>query len=320
MKKTSLTAAMLLASSWAVVANAGVDPLTQIQPPQSEWQYNGAEPDVVIDVPSFTVPATGVIDYIDSVIPLEFGEEKWVKAVQFIPGDKRVLHHLLSYVVADEPQEDGMIDEAVNDPRREFLEGYAPGKEYATEFPAGTGIRVPEDSALRMSIHYTSFGQETVDNTRVGLWFYEDEEEPNLEFHTYSVSPGNRTENIVIPPGAMEHEMAATHVFEEDILLYGFRAHMHYRGKSMAARVIYPDNTQEDIINVANYNFAWQPTYRMDEPMVIPAGSRVVVEGLFDNSEYNPGVPDPTVTAYGGLQSWEEMFIGYFSYTDVPSE
>ncbi|HBX36591.1 MAG TPA: hypothetical protein DEG76_04555, partial [Pseudohongiella sp.] len=212
------------------------------------------------------------------------------------------------------------IDEAVNDPRREFLEGYAPGKEYATEFPAGTGIRVPEDSALRMSIHYGSFGQETVDNTRVGLWFYEDDEEPNLEFHTYSVSPGNRTENIVIPPGAMEHEMAATHVFEEDILLYGFRAHMHYRGKSMAARVIYPDNTQEDIINVANYNFAWQPTYRMDEPMVIPAGSRVVVEGLFDNSEYNPGVPDPTVTAYGGLQSWEEMFIGYFSYTDLPSE
>ncbi|HBX36590.1 MAG TPA: hypothetical protein DEG76_04550, partial [Pseudohongiella sp.] len=114
MKKTSLTAAMLLASSWAVVADAGVDPLTQIQPPQSEWQYNGAEPDVVIDVPSFTVPATGVIDYIDSVIPLEFGEEKWVKAVQFIPGDKRVLHHLLSYVVADEPQEEGMIDEAVN--------------------------------------------------------------------------------------------------------------------------------------------------------------------------------------------------------------
>ena len=318
MKKTTLTAAMLLTAGWMVSAQAGVDPLTQVEAPSSEWIYNGSEPDYIVDVPSFTVPATGVIDYIDSVIPLEFGEEKWVKAVQFIPGDKRVLHHLLSYVVADTEKNEGMLDEAVNDPRREFLEGYAPGKEYATEFPAGTGIKVPEGSALRMSIHYTSFGQESVDNTRVGLWFYDEGQEPDLEYHTYSVSPGNRTENIIIPPGAMEHEMAATHVFDKDIVLHGFRAHMHYRGKSMAARVIYPDNTQEQIINIPDYNFAWQPTYRMDEPMVIPAGSRVVVEGLFDNSEYNPGNPDPTVPALGGLQSWEEMFIGYFSYTDLP--
>ena len=319
MKKITLTAALLMATGSVAMAQTGVDPLTQIQPPQSEWMYNGTEPDHIVDVPTFTVPATGVIDYINSVIPLEFEEEKWVKAVQFIPGDKRVLHHLLSYVVADTANNEGMIDEAVNDPRREFLEGYAPGKEYATEFPQNTGIKVPVDSAIRMSIHYTSFGQETMDNTRVGLWFYDENEEPELEYHTYSVSPGNRTENIVIPPGAMNHEMAATHVFDQDIVLHGFRAHMHYRGKSMAARVIYPDNTQENIINVPDYNFAWQPTCRMEEPMVIPAGSRVVVEGLFDNSEFNPGNPDPTVPAVGGLQSWEEMFIGYFSYTDVPN-
>jgi hypothetical protein len=208
-----------------------------------------------------------------------------------------------------------MIDETVNDDRREFLEGYAPGKEYATEFPANTGVFMPDGSALRMSIHYTSFGQETVDSTRVGLWFADKDAEPEYEFHTYSVStPMNQ---IHIPAGQMEYASNATHVFENDITLYGFRAHMHYRGKSMAARVIYPDNTVEEIINVPDYNFAWQPTYRMAEPMILPAGSRVVVEGLFDNSEYNTGNPDPSVPATGGLQSWEEMFIGYFSYTNL---
>lgn len=318
MKSTRLTAVMAaMAMSVSGAALAGVDPLTEIEAPQSEWTYNGTQPDHIVEVPSFTVPATGVIDYIDSVIPLEFEEEKWVKAVQFIPGDKRVLHHLLSYVVAEEAAADGVIDEADNDPRREFLEGYAPGKEYATQYPEGTGIRVPVDSAIRMSIHYTSFGQETVDNTKVGLWFYEENEEPDLDFRTYSVS-ANGKDRLHIPAGAMNHEMAASHVFEDDILLYGFRAHMHYRGKSMSARVIYPDNSVEDIINVANYNFAWQPTYRIDEPIALPAGSRVVVEGLFDNSEYNLGNPDPTVPAIGGPQSWEEMFIGYFSYTDMP--
>ena len=167
-----------------------------------------------------------------------------------------------------------------------------------------------------MSIHYTSFGQETTDATRVGLWFADENETPEYEFHTYSVAtPMNQIE---IPAGAMNHEASSSHVFEDDILLYGFRAHMHYRGKAMSARVVYPDNSSEDIINVADYNFAWQPTYQLDEPMVLPAGSRVVVEGLFDNSQYNLGVPDPTVDAMGGLQSWEEMFIGYFSYTDLP--
>lgn len=318
MIKTSLTAAVTLLAAWGLQAQAaGVDPLTEVPAPTSEWTYNGAEPDMVIDVPAFTVPATGVIDYINSVIPLEFGEEKWVQAVQFIPGDKRVLHHLLSYVVADDGNNEGMIDEADNDPRREFLEGYAPGKEYATEFPTNTGIKVPMGSALRLSIHYTTFGQETVDNTRVGLWFYDEGAEPDLEYHTYSVS-ANGADRLHIPAGAMDHEMAASHVFDESIVLHGFRAHMHYRGKSMSARVIYPDNTVEEIINVADYNFGWQPTYRTDEPMTLPAGSRVIVEGLFDNSEYNLGNPDPTVPAIGGPQSWEEMFIGYFSYTKAP--
>jgi hypothetical protein len=315
MKMMRVTKALFLAAAMVVTpVFAGEDPLTLVEPVTTEWFYDGSSPDFVVDVPSFTVPATGVIDYIDSVVPLTFEEDRWVKAVQFIPGDKRVLHHLLSYVVADgENAADGMIDETVNDPRREFLEGYAPGKEYATEYPAGTGIFVPTGSALRMSIHYTSFGQEVTDSTRVGLWFY-DEAESLTEYHTYSVStPMNQ---IRIPAGAMDHAAAATHVFDQEITLYGFRAHMHYRGKSMSARVIYPDGSSEDIINVADYNFAWQPTYRMNEPMVLPAGSRVVVEGLFDNSQYNLGVPDPTVDAIGGLQSWEEMFIGYFSYVD----
>lgn len=311
MKKLFGFIAFVFASTTA--SAQGIDPLSQVKPVDAEWFYNGTQPDYIVDVPGFTVPATGVIDYIDSVIPLEFGEDRWVKAVQFIPGDKRVLHHLLSYVVVnDQNAAAGMIDETVNDPRREFLEGYAPGKEEATEFPVSTGIYVPNGSALRMSIHYTTFGLETTDATRVGLWFYEKGEEPENEYRTYSVSMA--MPEILIPAGAMNHEAAASHVFTDTIELHGFRAHMHYRGKSMSARVIYPDNTTDEIINVPDYNFAWQPTYRLAEPIILPAGSRVIVEGMFDNSEYNSGNPNPSVAALGGLQSWEEMFIGYFSY------
>lgn len=96
--------------------------------------------------------------------------------------------------------------------------------------------------------------------------------------------------------------------------MHAFRPHMHTRGKHMRFKVIYPDNSSEELLNVPNYNFAWQPTYRLTEPKLLPAGSRVVIDGAFDNSVYNPGAADPNVTAYGGQQTWEEMFIGYFTY------
>ena len=82
----------------------------------------------------------------------------------------------------------------------------------------------------------------------------------------------------------------------------------------MRMSVEYLDGTVEDIINVPNYNFAWQPTYRLSEPMLLPSGSRVIVDGAFDNSRQNLGNPDPDAWVRGGAQSWDEMFIGYFSY------
>lgn len=281
MKKTLLTTSLLIASaSMTLSAFAGVDPLTQVKPIDAGWGLNGA-PDYIVDVPAAMIPATGVLDYINTNIEMPFAEEKWVKSVQFIPGDKRVLHHLLSYVV--DTNHTAEFDEADNIEAVEFLEGFAPGKEDPTTFPAGTGVKIPVGSSLRMSIHYSTMGQETQDATQIGLWFAD--ETPEKAFRTYSVSAqGGRENNIIIPAGDMNYEMASNHVFEEETTLYSFRAHMHYRGKSMRASVIYPDQTREEIINVANYNFAWQPTYRLSEPMVLPAGSRVIVEGSFDNS------------------------------------
>ncbi len=286
-----------------------VDPLTLIEPPQSEWELG--EPDYVVDVPAFTVPATGVLDYENVTINLPFEEDVWVKSVQHIPGDRRVLHHLLSFIVPADYDE--RIVEGENDAYREFLEGYAPGKDGSATYPDRAGVFIPRGSAVQMSLHYTTFGKETVDNTRLGLYFAD--EEPSHQYSTYSLSHGGR--NLDIPPGVSEHKMSASHVFEDEIMLHGLRPHMHYRGKYMRMSVIYPDGTREDILNVPDYNFAWQPTYRLSEPMLLPAGSRVMIEGAFDNSQYNLGNPDPAATVKGGAQSWDEMFIGYFSYYET---
>lgn len=286
--------------------NSEVDPLTTIRPSQSEWQLG--EPDYVVEVPAFTVPATGVLNYENVTINLPFEEDVWVKSVQHVPGDRRVLHHLLSFIVPADY--DARIVEGENDQYREFLEGYAPGKEDAATYPEGTGVFIPAGSAIQLSLHYTTFGKEVVDRTRIGLYFAD--QPPAHQYSTYALSHGG--DNLHIPPGVSEHKMRASHVFDEDIVLHGLRPHMHFRGKYMRFSVVYPDGTHEQILNVPNYNFAWQPTYRLSQPMALPAGSRVLIEGAFDNSQYNLANPDPGAEVHGGAQSWDEMFIGYFSY------
>lgn len=283
-----------------------VDPLTLITPPESVWELG--EPDYIVDVPAFTVPATGVLDYENVTVNLPFEEDVWVKSVQHLPGDRRVLHHLLSYIVPADYAEE--IVEGENDSYREFLEGYAPGKEEAATYPENAGVFVPKGSAVQMSVHYTTFGKEAIDSTKIGLYFAD--EEPQFQYSTYSLSHGGS--NIQIQPGNADHKMSASHVFEDEVMLHGLRPHMHYRGKRMRFSVIYPDGTKDQIINVPDYNFAWQPTYRLSEPMILPAGSRVMIEGAFDNSQYNLGNPDPAAVVRGGAQSWDEMFIGYLSY------
>jgi hypothetical protein len=68
-------------------------------------------------------------------------------------------------------------------------------------------------------------------------------------------------------------------------------------------------------MNVPRYDFKWQPTYRIAEPKLLPAGTRIIIDGVYDNSSYHPGNPDPTAVVKGGQQSWDEMFIGYITYT-----
>ena len=284
---------------------ADADPLTQLQfPDRREWQLG--EPDFIVKAPVHEIPATGVLDYINIEVELPFEEDKWVRAVQYIAGDEAVLHHLLSYVTAprEAVQEESPV--AVNASTR-FLEGYAPGKVDAIAFPQNTGVYIPQGYNLSMQFHYTANGRATVDETLLGLYMHDDP--PAYENFTESVSGMFR-----IPPFAGNHAASAEYVFAEDVVVTGLRPHMHFRGKDMKLSAELPDGSITELLSVPNYSYAWQPTYALEEPVNLPAGTMVHVTGTFDNSEYNPANPDPSKELTFGLQSWDEMFIGYWTY------
>lgn len=292
-------------NSGAPRGNDAVDPLETFRVVNnSDWAFG--EPDFIVTGPKNEVPAIGVMDYVYDDVELPFTEDKWLRAIQYKAGDESVLHHLMTFVTA--PDEDfwGQERESESVTRR-FVEGYLPGKSNAVEFDPGTGVLIPKGHKLSMQFHYVTSGQASVDETQLGLYF---SDEPGLrEKLTLAVA-----KRFLLPANAHDFDLQAEHKLQQDVVVTGVRARMNFRGKRMKFAVEHPDGTIKEIFSIPAYNYGWQPHYLLDQPEWVPAGSTLRVLGAFDNSISNPSNPDPSKEVSFGLESWEEMFTGYFTF------
>jgi len=102
------------------------------------------------------------------------------------------------------------------------------------------------------------------------------------------------------------------------VTLLGFMPHMHLRGKDFKYTLVFPDGREEVMLNVPRYDFNWQLDYLLKSPLELPKGTRIDCVAHFDNSLNNKFNPDPSKDVKWGDQTWEEMMMGWFTYT-VPA-
>jgi len=287
------------------------DPLAELTWPETEWAFG--EPDYVINIPTQQIPATGVLDYIRFSLPIDIEEDKWVRASQYIPSDRSVLHHTVHDLIGP----DGVRNSPLNTAR---ISAYVPGGEPREELPNTGGI-LRKGSQIALNLHYTTNGRETTDTSRIGLWFYPDGVVPEERMSGRCACIFTR-DWTDIPANDPNFEQTASIVIEKDAHLYGHYAHMHFRGKYMRFFADYPDGSREELINIANYGYDWQLNYEYVEPKFMPAGTRITAVGAFDNSAQNPANPDPSRDVAWGQQSWDEMFFGSsrWKYVDQDSD
>ncbi len=199
-----------------------------------------------------------------------------------------------------------------SDPDLGSIAGYAPGNSVQMS-EEGVGGLLKAGTTVSLQLHYTTSGKEVTDETEIGVWFYPEGEVPEERM---SGGVGNAF-TIAIPPHAKDHEMQlVTHV-RQDAELYSLMPHMHFRGKRMKFTAIYPDGSEELLLSVPDYDFNWQLAHEFAEPYRVPAGTQIIAVGAFDNSEQNPANPDPSVEVNWGEQSWEEMFMGFYSWKNI---
>jgi hypothetical protein len=279
-------------------------------PPPREFTegWRIGKPDVVFTMPrEFKVKATGEVRYQYIWIPTEFTEDKWIQAAEARPGNRKVVHHIIVFAVEPSTARPD-LDLDGKDWAHGHICGTAPG-EGPDVFPPGTGKLIKAGSRLLLQMHYTPTGVEETDRSSVGLVFAK--EPPQHRLQVLPVA----THRFKIPAGAEAHEVKARHTFQEDGVLRAFMPHMHVRGKSFRYDLVDAEGARRTILNVPRWDFGWQHNYLPAEPLQVKKGAVIECTAVFDNSKNNPSNPDPTKDVRWGDQTWEEMMIGFVTWT-----
>ena len=300
-------------------------------PPVNQWTngWNISKPDVVFQMREpKRIPATGDVPYQYIIIPTRFKENRWVRMSEIRPGNRAVVHHAVAYI--REPDSSWLrgapigIPFSVDDLPTEVLRRdarwttsdillvYAPGS-LPDQWPNGYAKLVPAGSDIVLQMHYTTHGRAAEDQTSIGLVF--STSPPAKRVLTLQLT----NDRFIIPPGDPDHRVEVRGSLPNDALLLSFFPHMHLRGKSFEYNVLEPGGKVRTLLRIPHYDFYWQLSYRLAEPIPLKAGTILQAVATFDNSKNNLHNPDPDSAVTWGEQTWAEMMVGFFDVAVDPS-
>jgi len=190
-----------------------------------------------------------------------------------------------------------------------ILAEYLPGNRGEVMEPE-SAKRIPAGSVLLFQIHYAkTTGEVQKDQSSIGLIFAKAQPrkvvDTKLVFNSY----------FSIPPGSPNHQTTACWKLNDDADIVSLTPHMHFRGKAMEIKAIFPDGRSEILLNVPKYKFGWQTIYYLKRPLAAPKGTRIAVTSVFDNSTNNKYNPDPTRAVRWGEPTYDEMLAAFIGYS-----
>jgi Copper type II ascorbate-dependent monooxygenase, C-terminal domain len=292
-------------------------------PPARTWAqgWNIPQPDLVVSMPTpVPIPAQGQIEYTYEIVPTQFTEDRWIQMSEFRPGSPAHVHHAVVYIRPPDSQwlrhapigrpftastlSDPVEQRQAHETTSDLLLVYAPGSS-PDQWLEGMAKFVPAGSDLVFQMHYTTNGTAAADQTSIGLVFAKTP--PRQRVITLQLN----NHALIIPPGADDFRAQVQGTLPHDATLLSLFPHMHLRGKRFEYDIVHDDGTVEVLLRV-NYHFHWQLSYRLAEPRLLKAGTKLRAIAWYDNSKNNPHNPDPTKTVTWGDQTSDEMMVGFF--------
>jgi hypothetical protein len=248
-----------------------------------------------------------------------------VSAVEIRAGNHRVLHHAHLWADPDGAarrleSSPGAGYEAFGNPgfpAAMYVGGYVPGTT-ARHLPPGIAEVLPLGGDLVLQAHYSPTGKPETDQTEIGLYFTREPVKRTVEWLRLG------SFNLEIPAGVSNYTVTDELVVPADCFVLSVSPHMHFLGREVSARIIFPDGESRELLSIMRWNFRWQDRYILKQPLGLPKGSRIQVRWVYDNSEANPhNVNSPPQAVHFGPNTSDEMcefhlFVVPWALEDYP--
>jgi len=280
-------------------------------PAQQSSGWRLGPPDLIVTLPqAYSLQAEGTDVFRIFVIPLPVTKTRFVRGLEFRPGNPRVHHANIrldktgtsrALDAADPgPGYSGLIARSANYPEGHFL-GWTPGQ-VAPLLPKDLSWRLDPHTDLVIETHMQPSGRRETVQPSIGLYF--------------SDTPPTRTpamlrlsrQNIDIPAGDAQYIVSDSYVLPVDVDVQAVQPHAHYRGRDILGEATLPDGTTRQLIHIADWDFRWQHVFRFEHPLHLPKGTMLSMRWSYDNSPNNPRNPErPPKRALWGQHSSDEM-------------
>ena len=276
------------------------------------WQLG--QPDLIVSFPrEYHIPAEGPDIYRDFVIPVGLAEDKWLRAVEVRPTALKAIHHMLYYADPSGSMREQDRSESLPGfsglglPRGTISLGVWAGGTQPHFLPDGVARPFPKGSDLIIQEHFHPTGKEEVEKTVVGLYFAKQAPERRMLSIQLPIEFGFFA-GIQIPAGEKNYSVRDSFTLPIDVDAFGVSAHAHFIGKSMKLTATLPTGETKVLLDIPNWDFAWQDGYIFRDMVALPKGTRLDGEVSWDNSASNPRNPStPPVPVAWGEQSRDEM-------------
>ena len=320
---------LALFKSWNESGRAKGDDADLPPTPQFVEGWQLGEPDLIVKMREpFTVRADGADLLQNFVIPIDIAKDKLVAAIEFHPGNKRVVHHAVLFL--DDKGQARKLDAATPEPGygnfggpgflpSGALGGWSVGNT-ARRLPNEMGRYLKKGSDLVVQVHYHPTGKVEVDQSEIGIYFVKKPVAESLQQPAKLVgSIWVANYEMDIPAGEKNYRRSTSYVLPRDVIMVGVVPHMHLLGKTMKVTATLPH--AHTLISIPNWNYNWQDEYYFERPLKLPAGTRIDVEATFDNSADNPSNPSsPPKRVTWGDETTNEMLFCFFLLTADKTE
>ena len=281
-----------LITQWAAEGCREGNPSDLPPLPEFPQGWRLGQPDLVLAMPEpYHLPAEATELYRKFVLRVPITERKYVRAYEFDPGNRKIVHHAIiridstgwcRYLDQQDPLPgfEGTIMGGDRSPNG-VLMGWSPGATPPRASAPYTWVLDPGTDFV-LELHLLPTGKPETIQSSIALYFTP----TPPETHPCLVQLQNGS--IDIPAGKKDYVVEDDYVLPVDARAIECWPHAHYLCRDMQCYALLPDGTRTWLLRIKDWNFNWQNSYTYSNPVDLPRGTKLRLRLEYDNSADNP--------------------------------